>query len=539
MSNVLQHAKRVPGATLSNRILRGLVSIRSVPDAEDCLANWRALQEHNLDMDESAYDIVAYVRSWWVQFGQGDHPPDFDLAAEFFEKSENIEARSRLTEVANEGRAFIRVGYISLLRAAADHQEEKRVCLALNMATHIVQGGAHIPGPNGTKRLIRGVEAAREWLAGELSAASSSPRLKRRSLREMRELIKEEATYPRLPTGIKTVDEITGGGLPGDHVHIVVGAPGNLKSSWVTFLATTFARQGNPVLVMSLDEGPRRTTKRIVRAVGQEDLPIEFSPRSSSIEDEAAAVAATASRMTRDAGLAAIMADPRHLPRDENDEALIDHHVRRLGLRRTPVLVLDSIQKAGSSQKTAMERIDATVEAARAAAEKHGLLVIMTSEMNRQGYSSRNRDERSRGFASAKGSASIEYGAELVISFEKVTLDDGRRGVQVEVGKNREHDGAEPTFVMIYDGKSFHEADQDVFTPPPDDSERVLAVIAAGNGSIVSTRGLWDACAKAGLTTKGRIDQALAGLKATKRVVGGNGKPLIIADAPTVEGMIS
>jgi hypothetical protein len=218
VNNVLPHAKRVPGATLSNRILRGLVSIRSVPDAEDCLSNWRALQEFQLEMDESAHDIVSYVRMWHLQFAQGDHPPDFDLAAEFFEKSDNIEARSRLTEVANEGRAFIRTNFVSLLRDAAPQQEEKRVCRALNMAVHIVQGGASMPGPNGTKKVLKGVDAAREWLASELSSASSAPRLRRRSLREMRELIREEATYPRLPTGIRTVDEITGGGLPGDHV---------------------------------------------------------------------------------------------------------------------------------------------------------------------------------------------------------------------------------------------------------------------------------------------------------------------------------
>ena len=72
------------------------------------------------------------------------------------------------------------------------------------------------------------------------------------------------------------------------------------------------------------------------------------------------------------------------------------------------MLVLASVQKAGPvGQKTAMERIDATVVAARTAAEKHGLLVIMTSEMIRQGYA------RSSGVASAKGSASVEYGAEL------------------------------------------------------------------------------------------------------------------------------
>jgi hypothetical protein len=96
------------------RILRGLIQVGAVPEAEDCLRNWTKLQEHSLDfptVEDKA--VFEYVRTF---YGQMSAPPDFVIVREFFEKEDNIEAVSRLDEI-KAAQPYIGTNYLAIVRA--------------------------------------------------------------------------------------------------------------------------------------------------------------------------------------------------------------------------------------------------------------------------------------------------------------------------------------------------------------------------------------------------------------------------------------
>lgn len=536
MSQVVQHKRDIQASEIDNRIIRGLLQSGQTPDDEACRRNWLRLTDYGpLDLGQWDLEIVQWISDWYASVGTSQ-APTYELASEFFERSDRVEVVSRLAETRSAV-AYDYTRYESVLRAVKDAQEIRRFSILCRDASAIAEHGRSLDKPVDGKRVIRGVADAARHLASGLASIDSAAAdgQRRRSLATLDAEVRDEQKHARLATGIETLDAALNGGFGPGHVHLVTAPPGNFKSSWLTHLAVTFAAAGSPVAYVSADEGPRRTLQRIRKMGAPTALPLHFAGTESPVEEEARFVADEAARMTREAAVAVIRAGS-HIERDLTDDGVIDHVVRSHGLKRAGVLVLDSAQCVRTARSDRMrdeyQRINELMLVVRAIAERHGLVVVMASEANRSSFRARDDKDNATGLSSGKGSSALEYKADTPMTLRKAKADDGTTVIRARIEKNREGPD-EPEWTMRWDGRAFEEVEVDMPTPL-DDSHRVAQVIQAAAGAITSTRELYAACAKAGITKHGRIDQALADLKQSGRVRGGNKRPLEVVHAVDV-----
>jgi KaiC/GvpD/RAD55 family RecA-like ATPase len=536
VNQVLQHKRDLASGEIDNRIVRGLLQLGQTPDDEACWRNWLKFSDYGpFELGQWDSALVGWLSDWYASVGPSQ-APTYELAREFFERDDKIEVVARLDETKS-AQAYDYTRYESILRAAKEAQEIKRFARLCRDASGIAEHGRSLEKPVDGKRVLRGVQDAARHLAAGIAAMDSTAAdgQRRRSLATLDAEVREEQRYARLATGIETLDRALTGGFGRGHVHLVTAPPGNFKSSWLTWLAATFAAAGHPVAYVSADEGPRRTLQRLRKMSADSALPLHFAGTESPVEEEARFVAEEAARLTREAAVAAIKGK-RHLPRDVEDDGIIEYHVRTLGLQRTGVLVLDSAQCVRTARSGSMrdeyQRINELMLVVRSVAEKHGLVVVMASEANRSSFRARDDKDNATGLSSGKGSSALEYKADTPMTMRKVKADDGTTVIRAKLEKNREGP-EEPEWQMRWDGRTFAEVDVEMPTPVSD-SQRVAQVILSSVGSISSTRELYVACAAAGLTKRARVDQALAELKHSGRVRGGGGKPLELVSAVDV-----
>lgn len=65
-----------------DRILRSVIQVSGVPEADDALGNWNKLKENDLEYrtrEDKA--IYSYLNTF---YGEMSAPPDFDLVKEYF-----------------------------------------------------------------------------------------------------------------------------------------------------------------------------------------------------------------------------------------------------------------------------------------------------------------------------------------------------------------------------------------------------------------------------------------------------------------------
>lgn len=139
------------------RILRGVIQIGGVPDAEECLRNWNRLQEYSLDYPSVEDKMVAqYCATFYSQMSS---PPDFAIVKEYFEKEDNIEAVSRLDEIKS-AQPYIGTNYLAIIRSEEERQQTKNFIMLLRDCSVIAEHGRNLDKPVDGKRVVKGVSDA-------------------------------------------------------------------------------------------------------------------------------------------------------------------------------------------------------------------------------------------------------------------------------------------------------------------------------------------------------------------------------------------
>lgn len=207
-----------------------------------------------------------------------------------------------------------------------------------------------------------------------------------------------EGIGPRVLTGIPTLDRACRGGVPLAKIVIAGGAPGAGKTGLLTQVAHDMARAGQRVRILATDEGADAIAVRLGQLVGGDRNALERR------EPE------TLKRVRRSLDA---------LPLDVVAERTIeDAYVDGLN-----VLVIDSIQtvtcQANLNAKARNSRVESSVKAIKGLRDR-GVLILVTSELAREGYENPKRKPRLSDF---KGSGDIEYQADL--AFAMVTRDGG------------------------------------------------------------------------------------------------------------------
>lgn len=138
------------------RILRGVIQVGGVPEAEDALKNWVKLREHVIDFSSEDHDIYTYLSTFYAQMSA---PPDFSIVREYFEKDDKLEAATRLDEIKG-AQPYIGTNYLAILRSEEDKQQKKKFIFLMRDAGAIAETGRNLDKPVNGKKVLKGVNDA-------------------------------------------------------------------------------------------------------------------------------------------------------------------------------------------------------------------------------------------------------------------------------------------------------------------------------------------------------------------------------------------
>lgn len=231
-----------------------------------------------------------------------------------------------------------------------------------------------------------------------------------------------------VPTGIKTLDEITRGGLLVGRLAVFGGAPDAGKTSLAVQIAHHAARNGFAVAIHCVDEDHEGIECRIGQSWGLSLEELERRDRGS--------LSFLVDRLKEVPNLLILDQEEDDLTIEDTADELV-----KLGSGegcRGLVLVIDSLQTARTRTMHTLEgkeRADLVTATAKAIGRRTGALVILTSELSRGAYRSRNPAERTEPMAAFKESGSIEYAMTIGLVLNNVAGEANL--IHVDVPKNK------------------------------------------------------------------------------------------------------
>lgn len=210
-------------------------------------------------------------------------------------------------------------------------------------------------------------------------------------------------TQSAIPSGVRGLDAILGGGLRGGQLCVVAGRPSGGKSAFMQQWAQNCAESGKPVFFVSAEMADSELAGRAIESVGQERwlrMPIRFS--------EATSIATAAAELR----LA----------------------VRRYGVQLVCADYLQILQAEVRGRNSAREQeVAAVSRGLKRMAIETRLPILVGAQLNREA------EKRDRpGLADLRESGAIEQDADIVLML-KGGDDDGSgvREVELTVAKNR------------------------------------------------------------------------------------------------------
>lgn len=241
-----------------------------------------------------------------------------------------------------------------------------------------------------------------------------------------------------IPTGFAALDrQCRGGGIPPGRVVLIGGPPEAGKTTLLCQIVNHLALK-YPVFCLFKDEGRDQAVVRIAQQLGYPRELLEAGDESTveKVEERLAM-----------AGTVLEFADP-----DEPGmslEAAIDEMAIRMPSKDggPRVLAIDSVQtvlpwKKENADNERTQLIE-LMDAARPAAREENLLILMTSQVSRGFYQSKDVSARSNASAAFLGSSRMEFGADVAIVLHPPNQDGVSR---CEVTKNRLRIGATTPF---------------------------------------------------------------------------------------------
>lgn len=243
-----------------------------------------------------------------------------------------------------------------------------------------------------------------------------------------------EGPLVRVATGIGPLDRLSHGGMPVPWRVIIVGAPSAGKTAVEVIIADSLARAaesaGMCVGILGVDEEPEDLAVRLMQIAG-------FSLEESEERDPEV----LAMMRERVAGLRVRLYD---------DEFTIESAAADLAAwakaeGRLGALFLDSLHAvrslAGAEAQNPRESVEANVRAMRGAATRLRLLVVASSEANRQSYRDDDAASKTNDLAAGAESRAVEFGAQTQLMLR--TPKDHPNVIHVRVAKNRRADRGE------------------------------------------------------------------------------------------------
>ncbi len=264
---------------------------------------------------------------------------------------------------------------------------------------------------------------------GDLANGQGEKRpLRSRTIRDIVGDWRNEGKVVRIPTGIKSLDEASGGGLPLPRIILIIGAPSAGKTFteivFADMFATRFAAMGFCVGVMAIDESDLDIGSRFAQMHG-------FS--REEIDSRDPEVLGTIERMLSPSKI-------RFYDSDWTIESAAEDLRTWASTDNSPmVLCVDSlhtVRSVGSDvARNRKEFVDANCDALKRVNREFRITVIATGEMARSQYANEQFAQDSVAIAACADSRGPEFMAQVLF---KLTSPKGIDDVMcVDLPKNR------------------------------------------------------------------------------------------------------
>ena len=312
-----------------------------------------------------------------------------------------------------------------------------------------------------------------------------------------------------LPTGIESIDLRTGGGFVLGSRVFLVGAPDAGKTLLAMHIADVYLQRGIVVGILGVDEEPSDLVTRMLqrRGISRDEC-----------EDRSPATIERARELLEDLPLKLFDGDTTI------ERAAVELNAFAAG--RPCVLIIDSIQTARSEAEDADDSlyrsVTRRVAAVRAAATRYGMLMLVTSEMNRGAYKHRKIEDQTADLASAKESGAIEFSARVLLALRSVPNTSDTIECRIAKNKHGASHRADETGIFLRIGRADQTIEEDAgFSPLTDDvaeiqqevlADAVLVTELLLNSGPMGVRAIHSAARTAGGLSRARIEAAMRAL---------------------------
>jgi hypothetical protein len=244
------------------------------------------------------------------------------------------------------------------------------------------------------------------------------------------------------PTGIRRLDELTGGGPCYGTRWYLAGAPDAGKTALLVQVADEFAQRLIEVGLLAVDEDAGDLVTRFAQRRGymRVDCEVRDAETLSSIRTALGELSINFYDATWTIESAAADLAARAVKRGGRAFLGIDSV-------QTVTCDADIAAKLAGRELSDVAGVTARAWAIRASATKHRMIVFATSELGRGAYRSSDPEQQSSTLASAKWSGAIEYSARVLLGLRSVAGETDL--VDIEIAKNKHGPRDEHVFLRI------------------------------------------------------------------------------------------
>jgi hypothetical protein len=247
-------------------------------------------------------------------------------------------------------------------------------------------------------------------------------------------------TYKPTPTGIENLDKLLGGGFTNQQLIGITGRPGAGKTAFCQFLMESMALNREDFSAvylcfeMSKEQLQARSISRVLWQVGADLAPIEI------LQGKAGWIEGANYYNTQYADKVVYMGVGGGLNSSDIEEVerVIGECIRynaSIG-RPTPYICVDYLQIVSVKGRNEFEAIGEIMARLKGIAVKYNTVVLLVIANNRDSNKKAEND-----MFSGRGSGSIEYGADVLLSLNPEALEEGEKKentrVSVKVAKGR------------------------------------------------------------------------------------------------------